>query len=49
MNETQARKERLNFGKERAARAPLSTAKKTSLFLIFKAKIPARIFLGLNR
>ena len=40
MNETHARNERLNLGKERAVRAPLSTARKISLFLIFKAKTP---------
>jgi len=36
MREIQARKERLNLGKEKAARAPLNKAREISLILIFK-------------
>jgi hypothetical protein len=36
MNETQAKKERLNFGKEMAARPPLSKTSPMSLTLVLK-------------
>lgn len=38
MREIQAKKERLNFGKERAVRIPLDMARNISINLIFKIK-----------
>lgn len=38
MREIQAKKERLNFGKEKAVRIPLDMAKNISISLIFKIK-----------
>ena len=47
MREIQARKERLNLGKEKAARAPLDKARKISLILIFKDKHLKGFFISL--
>jgi len=37
-SEIQAKKERLNFGKEKAVSRPLRKARRKSLFLIFNLK-----------